>query len=167
MGAFTVSFLTIFYFTIAPGKIDWQLTLWDRGCSTKPKAVTVTKKKSQAEKKSGEESFNSGDKDYLVSKDGLAPLWWKGSKVVMLLINCLDPSNKTSVEWRQKGTSESLKVPCPAIIKKFDSHKNGVESTTNWKPIMKLITIKAPVFSMNFFRPYGFNCCQCPLQKES
>ena len=102
-----------------------------------------------------------------MSKDGLAPLRWKDSKVVMLLTNCLDPSNKTSVEWRQKGTSESLKVPCPAIITKFDSHINGVESKANWKPIMKLITIKAPVLSMNFFRPYGFNCCQCPLQKES
>ena len=53
-----------------------------------PKIEKQTKKKSQAEKNkqpkpkelvngslfTGEESFNSGDKDYLVSKDGLAPL---------------------------------------------------------------------------------------------
>ena len=32
----------------------------------------------------------------------------------------------TSVERRQKRTSERLKVPCPAINKEYNSHMNGV-----------------------------------------
>ena len=39
----------------------------------------------------------------------------------------MDPSKLTSVERRQKGTSERLKVPCPAIIKEYNSHMNGVD----------------------------------------
>ena len=69
-----------FHFVIAPKKIDWQLTVWDRSCSTNrkllPKVEKPTKKKSQAEKKqknqqkpkelvhgssfTREESFNRG-----------------------------------------------------------------------------------------------------------
>ena len=45
-----------------------------------------------------QKSFNRGDSDYLVSKDGLVTLRWKDSKVVMLLTNCMDPSKLTSVE---------------------------------------------------------------------
>ena len=45
----------------------------------------------------------------------------------MLLTNCMDPSKLTSVERRQKGTSERLKVPCPAIINEYNSHMNGFE----------------------------------------
>ena len=74
-----------------------------------------------------EESFNYGDCNCLVSKDELVALQWKDSKVVMLLTNCMDPSKLTSVERRQKGTSERLKVPCPAIIKEYNSHMNGVD----------------------------------------
>ena len=94
MGAFTVSFLTIFYFTIAPGKLTdnslYGIGVVQQNRKLLPKIEKQTKKKSQAEKKqnkqpkpkeivngslfTGEESFNSGDKDYLVSKDGLAPL---------------------------------------------------------------------------------------------
>ena len=108
-----------------------------------PKIEKPAKKKSQAEKKqkkqqktkelvyrssfTTEESFNRGEIDYLVSKDGLVALRWKDSKVVMLLTNCMDPSKLTSVERRQKGTSERLKVPCPAIIKEYNSHMNGVD----------------------------------------
>ena len=108
-----------------------------------PKVEKPTKKKSQAEKKQkkqqkpkelvhGSSSFTSeesyrGDSDYLVSKDRLVALRWKDSKVVMLLTNCMDPSKLTSVERRQKGTSERLKVPCPAIIKEYNSHMNGVD----------------------------------------
>ena len=33
----------------------------------------------------------------------------------------------TSVERRQKGTSERLKVPCPGIIKEYNSDMNGVD----------------------------------------
>ena len=33
----------------------------------------------------------------------------------------------TKVERRQKGTSERLKVRCPAIIKEYNSHTNGVD----------------------------------------
>ena len=62
-----------------------------------------------------------------MSKDGLVTLRWKDSKVVVLLINCLDPSKLTSVERRQKGTSEKLKVPCPGIIKEYNSDMNGVD----------------------------------------
>ena len=76
-----------------------------------------------------EESFNRGDSDYLVKKDGFVALRWKDSKVVMLLTNCMDPSKLTSVERRQKGTSERLKVPCPAIIKEYNSHMNGVSTS--------------------------------------
>ena len=47
--------------------------------------------------------------------------------MVVLLINCLDPSKLTSVERRQKGTSEKLKVPCPGIIKEYNSDMNGVD----------------------------------------
>ena len=47
--------------------------------------------------------------------------------MVVLLINCLDPSKLTSAERRQKGTSEKLKVPCPGIIKEYNSDMNGVD----------------------------------------
>ena len=74
-----------------------------------------------------EESLNCGDSDYLVSYDGLVALRWKDSNVVMILTNCMDPSKLTSAERLQKGTSERSKVPCPAIIKKYNSHMNGVD----------------------------------------
>ena len=108
-----------------------------------PKIEKPTKRKSQAEKKqkkqqkpkklihgslfTSEESFNHGDSDYLVSKDWPVALRWKHSKVVMLLTNCMDPSKLTSVERRQKGTSERLKVPCPTIIKEYNSHMNSFD----------------------------------------
>ena len=108
-----------------------------------PKIEKPTKKKSQGEKKqkkqqkpkelvhwssfTSEESFNRGDSDYLVKKDGFVALRWKDSKVVMLLTNCMDPLKLTSVERRQKGTSKRLKVLCPAIIKEYNSHMNGVD----------------------------------------
>ena len=114
-----------------------------------PKIKKPTKKKSQAEKKqkkqqkpkklvhgssfTSEESFNHGDSDYLVSKDGLVALLWKDSKVVMLLTNCMDLSKLTSVERRQKKTSERLKVPCLAIIKEYNSHMNGVDIHDQFK----------------------------------
>ena len=79
-----------------------------------PKIEKPTKKKSHAENKQkkqekpkelvygslfiSEESFNYGDSDYLVSKDGLVALQWKDSKVLMLLTNCMDPSKLTNVE---------------------------------------------------------------------
>ena len=62
-----------------------------------------------------------------MSKDWPVALRWKHSKVVMLLTNCMDPSKLTSVERRQKGTSERLKVPCPTIIKEYNSQMNGVD----------------------------------------
>ena len=119
-----------------------------------PKIDRPTKKKSQAEKKKKkqqkpkelfhgssftiEEFFNRGDSNYLVSKDGLVALRWKDSKVVMLLTNCIDPSKLTSVERRQKGTSERLKVPCPAIIKEFNSHMNNVDMHDQLKTSNKI-----------------------------
>ena len=51
----------------------------------------------------------------------------------MLLTNCTDPSKLTSVEQRQKGTSERLKVPCPAIIKEYNSNMNGVDNHFQFK----------------------------------
>ena len=116
MEAFIESFLTIFHFVIIPEKIDWQLTVWDRGCLKKRKAVTKiekpAKRKSQAEKKqkkqqkpkelvhrslfTSEESFNRGDSDYLVSKDEPVALQWKDSKVVMLLTNCMHLQKESS-----------------------------------------------------------------------
>ena len=119
-----------------------------------PKIDRPTKKKSQAEKKKKkqqkpkevfhgssftiEEFFNRGDSNYLVSKDGLVALRWKDSKVVMLLTNCIDPSKLISVERRQKGTSERLKVPCPAIIKEFNSHMNNVDMHDQLKTTNKI-----------------------------
>ena len=75
---------------------------------------------------SSESSFDRGDSDFLVSKDGLVALRWKDSKVVMLLTNCMDPSMMTNVERRQKGKAEKLKLPCPVIIKEYNLHMNGV-----------------------------------------
>ena len=108
-----------------------------------PKIEKPTKKKFQTEKKlkkqqkpkefahgssfTSEESFNRGDSNYCVNKDGLAALQWKDSKVVMLLTNCMGPLKLTSVERLQKGTSERWKVPWPAIIKEYNSHMNGVD----------------------------------------
>ena len=74
-----------------------------------------------------DKSFDRGDSDFLVSKDGIFALRWKNSKVVMFLTNCMDPSKMISVERRQKGKSEKLKVPCPAIIKEHNVHMNGVD----------------------------------------
>ena len=105
-----------------------------------PKIEKPTEKKSQAVKKQKKqlkklvhgssftsvESFSHGDSDYLVSKDGLVTLRWKDSKVVMILTNCMDLSKLTSAEQCQKGTSERMRVPCPAIIKEYNSHMNGV-----------------------------------------
>ena len=76
---------------------------------------------------SSESSFDRGDSDFLVSKDGLVALRWKDSKVVMLLTNCMDPSMMTNVERRQKGKAEKLKLPCPVIIKEYNLHMNGVD----------------------------------------
>ena len=45
----------------------------------------------------------------------------------MILTNYMDLSKLTSAERRQKGTSERSKVPCPATIKKYNSHVNGVD----------------------------------------
>ena len=57
----------------------------------------------------------------------------------MLLTNCMDPSKLTSVERRQKGTSERLKVPCPAIIKEYNSRMNGVNIHDQLKTSYELI----------------------------
>lgn len=45
-----------------------------------------------------EETFNCGDSNFPVSKDGLVALRWKDSKVGMLLSNSMDPSKLISVE---------------------------------------------------------------------
>ena len=74
-----------------------------------------------------EETFNRGDSNFLLSKDGLLALGWNDSHLVMLLNNYMDPSKLTSVVQRQKRNSKKLKLSCPAIIKKYDSHKNGVD----------------------------------------
>ena len=73
-----------------------------------------------------------------MSKDGLVALRWKNSKAVMLLTNCMDPSKLTSVERRQKGTSAKLKVPCPAIIKEYNFHINGVDIHDQLKTSYKI-----------------------------
>ena len=39
----------------------------------------------------------------------------------------MDPSKLANVERRQQGISERLKVPCPTIIKDYNSHVNGVD----------------------------------------
>ena len=39
----------------------------------------------------------------------------------------MDPSKIVSVKPRQKGKSEKLKVSCPAIIKDYNAHMNGVD----------------------------------------
>ena len=46
----------------------------------------------------------------------------------MILTNCMHLSKLTSAEQRQKETLERLKVPCPAIIKEYNSHMNGVNN---------------------------------------
>ena len=45
----------------------------------------------------------------------------------------MDLSKLTSAERRQKGTSERLKVPCPATMKKYNVHMNGVDIHDNLK----------------------------------
>ena len=127
MGAFVVSFFIFIYaifFTspLLPRKLTdnglYGIGVVHQNQKLLPKIKKPTKKKSQAEKKqkkvqkpkklvhgssfTSEESFNHGDSDYLVSKDGLVALLWKDSKVVMLLTNCMDLSKLTSVERRQK-----------------------------------------------------------------
>ena len=79
------------------------------------------------EKFENEENLSRGDSDYLISKDGLVALRWFDSKVMMLLTNCMDPSKLVNVERRQKESSEKLKLPCPAIIKDYNGHMNGVD----------------------------------------
>ena len=75
---FCIFFWQFFHFVVAHEKIDWQLIVWDRGCSTKPKAVTKDWKTNKEEKKqkkqqklkelaheslfTSEESFNCGDR---------------------------------------------------------------------------------------------------------
>ena len=81
----------------------------------------------QGVKFENEETLSRGDSDYLVSKDGLVALRWFDSKVVMLLTNCMDPSVLVNVDRRQKGKAEKLKLPCPAIIKDYNGHMNGVD----------------------------------------
>ena len=51
----------------------------------------------------------------------------------------MDPSKLTSVERHQKGTSERLKVPCPAIIKEYNSRMNGVNIHDQLKTSYELI----------------------------
>ena len=92
-----------------------------------------------------EESFNRGDSDYIVSKDGLVALQWKDSKV-MLLTNCMDLSMLADVEWRQ----ERLKVPCPAIIKEYKSHINGVDIHNQLKTSYKFIANQGSVIISEF-----------------
>ena len=80
----------------------------EKGKKKAQKKKKKKKKKNEESKKAkqlvhgssfkSEETFNREDNDFLFSKDGLVALHWKGSKVLMLLPNCMDPSTLTSVE---------------------------------------------------------------------
>ena len=102
-----------------------------------------------------------------MSRDGLVALRSKDSKVVMLLTNSMDPSKLWSVERRQKETWWRLKVPCPAIIKEYNSQINGAEIHDQLKTSYGILVpqIKVPVLS-NFLWPHGFSCCQCPCHSQ-
>ena len=56
----------------------------------------------------------------------------------MLLRNCMDFSKLISAERRQIGTSERLKVLCPAMIKEYNSHLNGLDIHDELKTSYKI-----------------------------
>ena len=61
---------------------------------------------------------------------------WMDNQAVLLLSSALEGMNDISVQRREKGSKTKYSVPCPKVVKLYNSSMGGVEKdahTVQWR----------------------------------
>ncbi|XP_046688364.1 piggyBac transposable element-derived protein 3-like [Homalodisca vitripennis] len=74
-----------------------------------------------------DKEMSRGDIDFASTDKGVSCVKWMDNRSVLMISNFISPLGKVTVERRQKGSNEKVKIDCPKMVNEYNKYMGGVD----------------------------------------